>query len=55
LKAFPTERSEKRRVLMDAVEAVRATLEAGTQEAEETATLPLTSVEALYESGCCCV
>ena len=51
MKAFPTERTEKRRVLMDAVEAVRATLEAGTQEAEETATLPLTSVEALYESG----
>ena len=51
MKAFPTERTEKRRVLMEAVEAVRATLEAGTQEAEETATLPLKSVEALYESG----
>ena len=51
MKAFPTDRTENRRVLMDAVEAVRATLEAGTQEAEETATLPLKSVEALYDSG----
>ena len=49
--AFPTERKEKRRVLMDAVQSVRSTLEAGRQESEEAATLPLASVEALYDSG----
>ncbi len=36
---------------MDAVESVRDTLEAGTQEGEETATLPRASVDALYDSG----
>ena len=51
LEAFPTEREEKRRVLMDAVDSVRDTLEAGAQEGEETATLPRASVEALYDSG----
>ena len=48
---FPTERTEKRRVLMDAVESVRATLEAGTAESEEIGTLPAASVAALYDSG----
>ena len=51
VKGFPTDRSEKRRVLMDAVESVRATLEAGAAESEETATLAPASVDALYESG----
>ena len=51
LKTFPTDRDEKRRVLMDAVERVRGTLEAGAQESEETATLPQASVDALYDSG----
>ena len=51
LHAFPTEREANRRVLMDAVESVRSTLEAGAQEGEETATLPRASAEALYESG----
>ena len=51
LKPFPAERSERRRVLMDAVESIRPVLEAGTQEGEDTATLPLASVDALYESG----
>ena len=36
---------------MDAVARVRPTLEAGAREAEETATLPRASVDALYESG----
>lgn len=49
--AFPTERNEKRRVLMDAVDGVRGALQAGAQEAEETATLPRASVDALYDSG----
>ena len=51
LKVFPIDRTEKRRVLMDAVESVRATLEAGGPEAELTATLPPASVNALYDSG----
>ena len=51
VKGFPTDRSEKRRVLMDAVESVRATLEAGAAESEETATLAPASVDALYDSG----
>ena len=51
LKAFPTERAEKRLVLMDAVDSVRETLEAGALEGEETATLPGASVDALYDSG----
>ena len=51
LKTFPTDRDEKRRVLMDAVESVRGTLEAGAQQSEETATLPQASVDALYNSG----
>ncbi len=48
---FPTDREEKRRVLMEAVESVRGIQEAGAQEAEETATLPRASVDALYDSG----
>ena len=51
MRGFPTDREEKLRVLMDAVESVRDVLEAGAQEAEENATLPQTSVDALYESG----
>ena len=51
LLSFPTDTAEKRRVLMDAVESVRTTLEAGAAESEETATLSQTSVDALYDSG----
>ncbi len=51
MQAFPTEREAKRRVLMDAVESVRATLEGGAREGEEYATFPRASVDALYESG----
>ena len=51
MQAFPLERSEKRRVLMDAVESVRDTLEAHAQEGEESCTLPQASIEALYDSG----
>ncbi len=49
--SFPTDRAEKRRVLMDAVESVRPVLEAGAPESEERATLAQASVDALYNSG----
>ena len=48
---FPEDRTEKRRLLMEAVESVRSVLEAGAPEGEKTATLPRASVDALYESG----
>ena len=51
LKPFPVDRGERRRVLMDAVESVRDTLEAGAEEGETAATLPQASVDALYNSG----
>ena len=51
LNTFPSEREAKRRALMDAVESVRDTLEAGAEEGEETGTLPQASVDALYDSG----
>ncbi len=49
--SFPTDTVAKRRILMDAVESVRPTLEANAQAAEESATLPQASVDALYDSG----
>ena len=49
--SFPADAAAKRRVLMDAVDSVRATLEAGTAESEDIATLPRASVDALYNSG----
>ena len=49
--SFPIDRVTKRRVLMDAVESVRDTLEAGASAAEAAATLPPASVDALYDSG----
>ncbi len=51
MNSFPTDPVAKRRVLMDAVESVRDTLEAGAMAAEADATLPPTSVDALYDSG----
>ena len=48
---FPTDRVEKRRVLMDAVESVRPVLEAGARESEKRATLAQASVDALHDSG----
>ena len=51
LNPFPAEKEAKRRALMDAVESVRDTLEAGAEEGEETGTLPQASVDALYDSG----
>ena len=50
--SFPTDTVEKRRVLMDAVESVRPTLEAGAAESEEIGTLAAASVDALYDSDC---
>ena len=49
--AFPIDRAEKRHMLMAAIDSVRHILEAGTEEAEETGTLPQASVDALYDSG----
>ena len=48
---FPTDRQEKRAVLLNAVEEVRDVLEAGAHEAELLGTLPKATVDALYESG----
>src|SRR5215510_10859978 len=48
---FPTEREEKRRVLLQAVDSVRETLATGAEEAEARRTLPEASVAALRESG----
>ena len=51
VKIFPTDRAEKHRVLMDAVESVRDALEANAEESERIGTLATASVAALYESG----
>ena len=48
---FPTDRQEKRAVLLNAVEEVRGVLEAGADEAESLRTLPMSTVNALYDSG----
>lgn len=48
---FPAGRKEKRQVLLSAVEDIREVLEAGADQAEEDGTLPLASVDALYEAG----
>jgi indole-3-acetate monooxygenase len=48
---FPTGREEKRQVLLAAVECVRHTLVAGADEAEASATLPPTTVQALDDAG----
>ena len=51
IRTFPTEREEKRKALLDAVEEVRDVLTAGADQAEEMTTLPQPTVDALYESG----
>ncbi len=51
ISAFPTQREAKRKVLFDAVDAVRDTLIAGAAEAEQLGTLPKRTVDALYDSG----
>ena len=48
---FPTDREEKRAVLLKAVDEVRGVLEAGADEAESLRTLPISTVNALYDSG----
>jgi indole-3-acetate monooxygenase len=50
-RTFPTDREEKRQVLLEAVERVRATLRAGADEAEANATLPPATVQALDDAG----
>lgn len=49
--SFPTDRLEKRRVLLDAVESVRDILVSCAREAEEIATLPQAAVNAMREAG----
>ena len=49
--SFPIDPVEKRKALLDAVNRVSATLSAGADEAEDTATLPASTVDALYQSG----
>ncbi len=51
IQTFPTGCEEKRRVLLDAVEAVRETLLVDAAKSEEIATLPQKPVDALYDSG----
>ena len=51
IQSLPTEREDKRQVLLDAVESVRDTLIANAEEAESISTLPQASVDALHESG----
>src|SRR5262245_18590638 len=48
---FPTDREEKRQVLLKAVERVRSTLLAGADAAEASTTLPQTTVQALDDAG----
>jgi alkylation response protein AidB-like acyl-CoA dehydrogenase len=48
---FPTDRGEKRQVLLEAVARVRDTLLAGADEAEANATLPPATVQALDDAG----
>lgn len=48
---FPSDRQAKRRVLLDAVDAVRETVEAGIEDAERDGTLPLRMVEAIQDAG----
>ena len=48
---FPTDRAEKRRALLQAVDNVRDILAANAEEAEAIRTLPQASVAALRESG----
>jgi Acyl-CoA dehydrogenase, N-terminal domain len=50
-RTFPTDREEKRQVLLAAVECVRDTLRAGADEAEANATLPPATVQALDDAG----
>jgi alkylation response protein AidB-like acyl-CoA dehydrogenase len=51
IQGFPIERSEKRKVLLGAVESVREVLAACADEAETFRTLPTATVEALKTSG----
>src|SRR5215813_8412546 len=50
-RTFPTDREEKRQVLLAAVERVQDTLLARADEAEANATLPLATVQALDDAG----
>jgi len=48
---FPEEREAKRQALLDAVENLRGVILAGSDEAEETGTLPQATVDAIHEAG----
>ena len=51
LPKFPKERREKRRLLLDAVEAVRDTVAASADESERLGTLVPAAVEAIRDAG----
>ncbi len=48
---FPTEPVAKRKVLLETVDAMREILSAGAEKAEAIATLPKSTIQALYETG----
>ena len=48
---FPVEREDKRKALLAAVESVRETVVSQADEAEDRATLPPATVDALITSG----
>ena len=50
-KSFPSDREAKRRALLDAVEAVRETAEAGIEESERLGTLAPSIVAAMQDAG----
>jgi len=54
-RAYPKDRAEKRRVLLDAVEGIREVLAAHADEAEELRTLAPAAVEAFMQSGLWCL
>jgi alkylation response protein AidB-like acyl-CoA dehydrogenase len=51
IQSFPSDRQAKRRVLLDAVESVRETVEAGIEASERAGTLSPAIVEAMQEAG----
>jgi alkylation response protein AidB-like acyl-CoA dehydrogenase len=51
MRQFPSDRQAKRRVLLDAVEAVRDAVEAGIDESEQAGTLTPAMVEAIQDTG----
>ena len=48
---FPADRQQKQKMLLAAVESIRETLTACTDQAEAISTLPIPAVEAIYDAG----